>query len=211
MKPLRYAAVILAGGRSSRMGRFKPLLPLGDETVTGHLVTTFLDAGVKVFLVTGHRADELRAGLTSYEVTFVENPEYRHGMLSSVKAGLGTLSDVFAGAFIAPVDIPLVSPSTVLTLLAISKEHPDRIVIPTFYGKKGHPPLVPTALFEEIRYEPRESNLRNVLHRHTDMTMLIPVTDPNITFDIDRSGDYAELLARYHATISEREYHEASR
>ena len=211
MKTPRYAAVILAAGLSTRMGAFKPLLPLRDETVAGHLITTFLDAGAEVFVVGGHRADELRNGLKSYEVTFVENPEYRDGMLGSVRAGLGALSGVFAGAFIAPVDIPLISPETIRDLLLVTEENPDRIIIPTFNGKKGHPPLIPTSLFEEIRQEPRDSNLRNVLHRHNDTTVLLPVADPNVTFDIDRSGDYDELLTRYRATVSGREHRETGK
>jgi len=203
----KYAAVILAAGLSNRMGRFKPLLPLGNETVAGRLIATFLDAGIDIFMVTGHRADELRTGLQPFPVTFIDNPDYEDGMLTSVQAGLAALPGEYAGAFIAPVDVPLVSPETVRRLLLAYTASPGRIVIPAFNGKKGHPPLLPSALFAEIRSEPRDSNLRNILHRHADSTVLVPVTDPNIIFDIDRSGDYAELLARYEAVAAGREKH----
>lgn len=55
---MSYAAIILAGGFSSRMKRFKPLLLLGEATITDHVVSTFLSVGVDVFLVVGHHQEE---------------------------------------------------------------------------------------------------------------------------------------------------------
>jgi molybdenum cofactor cytidylyltransferase len=113
MKGGGYAAIILAAGFSSRMGRFKPLLPLGKETITDHLIATYLRNGVDVYLVVGYRQEELRAAVKARHVRIVENPDYPRGMFTGVLAGLRSLKDGYRGAFVNPVDIPLVSPATI--------------------------------------------------------------------------------------------------
>ena len=113
MKAKRYAAIVLAAGFSHRMRRFIPLLPLGKETITDHLMATFLQNGVEVYLVVGYRQNELRAGIRTRNIQIVENPDYRQGMLSSIQMGLRSLKADYQAAFIAPADIPLVNSATI--------------------------------------------------------------------------------------------------
>ena len=87
----RYAAIILAGGLSTRMKQFKPLLPLGDSTITDHVIDTFLKAGVDVILVAGYHPDKIKAGIKQRVNAFVFNPVYEQGMLSSIQAGVSHL------------------------------------------------------------------------------------------------------------------------
>ena len=93
MSPL--AAFILAAGSSRRMGNnFKPLMPFGNSTVLEHLIKTYQKAGIRdIRVVCGYRADAIKSTAKAWPVAIIENPLYRNGMLSSVKAGIRTLDE----------------------------------------------------------------------------------------------------------------------
>ena len=119
-------AVILAAGRSRRMGRSKPLLPLGTgETFVSRIVRSFLEAGVDdVVVVLGHEADAVASNLMESGVAarFVVNEGYQAGQLSSVLRGLNAIDRPGVAAMLLTlVDVPLVSPSTITGLLCISE------------------------------------------------------------------------------------------
>jgi len=201
MKPNRYAAVILAAGFSRRMGQFKPLLPLGNTTITGHLISTFLQNSVDVFLVGGYKIDELRAGITAPGVVIVENPRFSQGMFTSVQAGIGAVGNSYRAAFIAPADTPLVSPNTIARLLRAAEVQPGKVCHPTFQNDRGHPPLLPASIFSAITGFQGNGNLKTVLRMYRDLAVNVEVPDPNILFDIDDPADYEELLKRFHTQV----------
>jgi molybdenum cofactor cytidylyltransferase len=197
MKTADYAAVILAAGFSHRMGRFKPLLPLGKETITDHLIAAFIQNGVDVYLVVGYRQAELRAVLKMRNVRIVENPDYPLGMFTGVLAGLRSIEAGYRGAFINPVDIPLVSPATIGKLIGVAEKHPGKVLQPVYHGERGHPPLVPAALFPAVLAGGKDDNLKSVLNGYRDITIEVGVPDRNILFDLDEPADYQELLRRF--------------
>ena len=91
--------VILAGGLSSRMKQFKPLLPLGGATITDQVIATFLICGIDVILVVGNRQEELRKVIKKWDITIIENPDYRRGMFSSIQTGIRCLQSHPSGFF----------------------------------------------------------------------------------------------------------------
>jgi molybdenum cofactor cytidylyltransferase len=194
-----FAAIVLAGGFSSRMGGFKPLLPIGEKTVVEHLISTFRTNGVEVFLVTGHRAKDLAAAVGGQAVHIVENPYFQEGMFSSVQAGIRALTGGFAGTFVAPVDIPLVRPFTIGRLIEAASDRPERIVYPFFAGRRGHPPLIPSRLLPRILGWPRESDLKSALEEAQGEAVEIAVADRFIHSDLDNPTDYQRLLGEYQA------------
>jgi CTP:molybdopterin cytidylyltransferase MocA len=193
----RYAAIVLAGGFSTRMKDFKPLLPLGRATVTDHVIDTFLSTGVDVFLVAGYRRDDIAAVIKKQNFTFVFNPDYEKGMFSSIQAGVRHLPKVYRGFFVLPVDIPLVRPETIKQLLKAATENPDCIIYPVFERKRGHPPLIPAALGSDILGWEKGGGLKAVLKSQEKRAWEVPVADNNILFDIDTPEDYKELLERF--------------
>jgi len=193
----RYAAIILAGRLSTRMKQFKPLLPLDGETITDRVITTFLSAGVDVFLVTGHRHDDIIKGIKKYNITIVHNPDYKKGMFSSIQAGVSHLKPLHKGFFILPVDIPLVRIATVRSLMEAALENPDNIIYPTFGGKRGHPPLIPSSLAPAILEWGKSGGLKGALESYEKLARDIPVSDSFILFDIDTPEDYQKLLKSY--------------
>lgn len=197
MKPGRYAAIILAGGLSSRMKRFKPLLPLGETTVTDHVIATFLSESVDVFLVAGYKQDEIRAGIKKRDITIVYNPDYEQGMFSSIQAGIRHLHPSHQAFFVLPVDIPLVRPTTIRRLMQAAAENPDKIIYPAFGGERGHPPLIPAGLIHDILGWGKNGGLKAVLKAHEKLALEVPVADSFIHFDIDTPENYRSLMEHF--------------
>jgi molybdenum cofactor cytidylyltransferase len=193
----RYAAIILAGGLSTRMKQFKPLLPLGKTNISDHVIASFLTAGADVLLVAGYRYDEIKAGTKKRGVTVVYNPDYEQGMFSSIQAGVKHLKSVYQAFFINPVDIPLVRPATIKRLMDAAIENPGNIIYPVFGGKRGHPPLIPFGLAPAILGWGKGGGLKAVLDSQEKLALEIAVPDSNILFDIDTPEDYAALLKHY--------------
>jgi CTP:molybdopterin cytidylyltransferase MocA len=192
----RYAAIILAGGLSTRMKQFKPLLPLGRETITDRVIDLFLNEGVDVFLIAGYRHNDILAGIKKRDITIIYNPDYEKGMFSSVQAGVRRLNAGYEAFFVSPVDIPLVSPATIQRLMEAGEENPGKIIYPVFGGKRGHPPLIPSALAPTILGWEKGGGLKAALKSRERLAVEIVVPDSFILFDIDTPEDYAELQKR---------------
>src|ERR1700683_226978 len=102
-------AIVLAAVYSSRMGQFKPLLPIGHATALERVIDLFLAAGIgEINVVTGHRAEAIESVLKRKGIHAIRNPDYDAGMYSSVAAGVASLPAHVAACFVLPADMPLV-------------------------------------------------------------------------------------------------------
>jgi len=189
-------AIVLAAGFSSRMGAFKPLLPFGERTLVGHVVANLRAAGMgRIHVVTGFQADALAPELARLGVTRALNPDFATGMFSSVQEGVASLPADADAFLLAPVDVPLVRPSTIVRVLHTAAARDSAIVYPTYRGKRGHPPLVRRALFAEILSSDGDGGLRALLARHEDAASEVAVFDWGCLVDMDRGDDYRLLAA----------------
>lgn len=187
---MRVAAIILAAGMSSRMGDFKPLLPLGDKSVLERCVQLFRDAGLSdIIVVTGNRADEVETEARRLDVQTVHNPDFASGMFSSVQCGCAAIPVTTGRFFVLPVDIPLVRCHTLHRLLESVREDVP-ITYPVFHGERGHPPLLGVSLIEPISDYSGTGGLRGLLEHYECVD--VPVADERILFDMDTQKDYAE-------------------
>jgi molybdenum cofactor cytidylyltransferase len=150
-----------------------------------------------VLVVLGHAREKIAPVLPPLGARTVENPDFAQGMYSSVRAGAQALDPGTEAFFMLPVDIPLVSQSTVTAMLAAREQQPEAIIYPCFQGRRGHPPLLPAGLIPAILDHPPDGNLRQVLTAHAADARNLEVTDENILFDIDDWNDYQELLRRW--------------
>ncbi|MCX6008320.1 MAG: nucleotidyltransferase family protein [Chloroflexi bacterium] len=191
-------AIILAAGYSNRMERFKPLLDLGGRPVISHVVGTFIGAGIHdVRVVVGYNRDVLTPLLDQMGARSIVNDNYADGMFSSVLAGVKRLEPAVKAFFILPVDVPLVKPKTIRQLAENYMCNQGKILVPYFGGRSGHPPLIASKFIKGIIDYDGNGGLKGALRQFESETIMMPVPDENILFDIDLPVDYAKMLERW--------------
>jgi len=184
-------AILLAAGRSSRMGAFKPLLPFGNKTVIECCIDYLRDGGVEeILVVLGHSADEIREQVSG--VKFALNPDPDSPMGASIAAGVRELPETAGATLIALVDHPAVPPTIVSTLLESWKSG-ARLVIPTWQGRGGHPVLVDLSFKPELLTLSESGGLRALFDAHRNEVTRVPVSSPFIARDMDTWDDYTSL------------------
>ena len=94
------------------------------------------------------------------------------------------------GFVLALVDHPLVELETYQKLYEMAKSKPDNIIIPEFFGQKGHPVYFGRPFFDSILQLPLTDGARVVIHENPDNVMYLPVEDEGILKDIDTPNDY---------------------
>jgi putative nucleotidyltransferase with HDIG domain len=202
------AAIILAAGCSSRMGQFKPLLSICGGTAVEAVVRLFLSAGIPdVCIVIGHKAEELRPVAEAAGARCVLNPNFDRGMYSSVCAGVAALRKDTDACFVIPVDIPLVRVSTVRRLARFYAEKKRDIIYPVFEGRRGHPPLISSAVLAEALTIGPDARLSALLALHEERACDLFVPDEGIHLDMDTPDELVRIreLAVYREIPSLRE------
>lgn len=192
--------IVLAAGRSSRMGRPKATLPTaGDETFLSRIVGTLLAAGVDdVVIVVGHEADTV---IQSFETSglrarFVLNRDYDRGQLSSLQAGIVAVDRPgILAALIALVDAPFFTAATVRTVIAKYRATRAPVVRPTCGDRHGHPFLVDRGLFDALLSAAPESGAKSIVRAHATSQGDVPVDDAGAFDDIDTPEEYARRLS----------------
>ena len=188
-------AVILAAGESRRMGRPKMLLPWGQTSVLGQVVSNFRSAGVEdLLVVTGGARAQVEA-LTGGVARTVFNPDYTRGeMLSSVQCGLRNLPPDCEASLIALGDQPFVKTSSVRKVINAYAVNRTTLVAPSYQRRRGHPWLVTAQHWPEIIGMRTPLTLRDFLINHQDEILYVNVDDPGILMDLDTPDDYAKYL-----------------
>jgi len=190
-------AIVLAAGKSTRMGRPKPLLPLDGLPLIAHSLNTLSAGGAgPMVLVTADLHDALVPIAAAHQAHLVRNPQADGDMASSVLSGLRALTTLAAnadGVLIQPGDYPRVLPATVATLIRLHASHRDDILIPICQHLRGHPTLFPRVLLAELGHG---KTLRDIIGAHPDAVRLVPVDDPGVLQDVDSPEDYAALGGR---------------
>jgi CTP:molybdopterin cytidylyltransferase MocA len=193
----RLAAIVLAAGRSSRMGALKPLEVAEGRTLLERAVAAFTEAGVSdVVVVAGHRRDEVAAVAAAAGARVVTNPAYDGPMFSSLRIGVQALDPDVTRFFVLPADVPLVRPETVGRLIRqgrVASGGAADVVYPLQDGAEGHPPLVAGALLPEIRAADPPGGLRELLLGHAAASAVVDVVDPGVLLDADTPDDLARI------------------
>lgn len=188
------SAIILAGGYSSRMGAFKPLLPVGNRVTLECAVHLFREAGVAdVCVVTGHRAAEIVPVAEASGARCVHNAKYSSGMFSSVRAGAEALPQSCRACFVMPVDMPLVRSATLRRMLHFRHGRETAVVYPCFEGHRGHPPLIARRVLDEVLSMMETERLSSLLAAHEAEACNLFVPDEAILLDMDTPAQYADL------------------
>jgi molybdenum cofactor cytidylyltransferase len=187
------AAILLAAGRSRRMGAFKPLLPFGDQTVIECCVRNLRAANIKdIIVVAGHRADDLRAQLKDLDVSIVVNPDPDSEMGASIACGVKQVPGDFRAAIVALVDHPAV-PAGVIKILINEWRLGATLVQPEHEGRGGHPVLIDLGYRDELLNLDPERGLRSLFEAHRPEVRRVPVKSPYVARDMDTWEDYRLL------------------
>lgn len=182
------AAIILAAGRSARMGGPNKLLaelngrPL--VRIVAEQVLASKAAGVTV--VTGHQADKVREALRGLDVSFVHNPDYAEGLAGSVKAGIAAVPAAADGAVVCLGDMPLVDARLIDRLIeAFAPDRGALIVVPVSDGRRGNPVLWSRRFFAELMTLDGDIGARHLIARHGETVAEVPVAGAGAFLDID--------------------------
>jgi molybdenum cofactor cytidylyltransferase len=181
------AAVILSAGASSRMGRPKALLPYREGTFLEHLleVTRHPRIGWQR-VVLGAGAEVIRSLAKLDASIVVLNPDWEQGQLSSIWAGIRSLSGTKTdGIVLCPVDHPLVSARLVADLVEKFYAEKKVIVVPTYDGRRGHPAIFSSALYEELLAAPADKGARSVVWAHTAEILEVPTDEEGVVLNIN--------------------------
>lgn len=194
----KFSAVIIAAGFSSRMHTFKPLLKLGEQTILEKVIGTFAKAGVQeIIVVLGHKQELLEPIVKSLNQKCIINDAYQEGMFSSIQAGVRTLSFDSDAFFMMPVDLPLVQVETISRMIDHFTNQPLDILHPTTNGKKGHPPLIASQLFQHILQYDGSGGLKALLNASHYHVGFLDVDDQGILQDMDTEEDYGRIKQYY--------------
>ncbi len=190
-------AIVLAAGKSERMGRPKPLLPCRGSTFLGTVLDTLERAHVgAVRVVLGYHAEEVRRGCALPAGIVAINPDPTRGMLSSVRTGLAALPPNLDGFLLWPVDHPLVAPGTLRRLVSAFESSKAPVAVPVRGGRRGHPALFAMRLAAELEAAPEGEGARAVVRAHEAELVEVDVDDPGVVTGIDTPAAYAEAFGR---------------
>lgn len=191
---MRTAGLILAAGRSSRMGRDKALLQYQGKTFLNHLVYLSLPRVDSVVVVVGHHADQIMPTLPpSSRVEAVVNDSYDLGMLSSLQRGLHLAADADWVLWML-VDHPAVRGRTLDRLLGAARNSSAPVVIPTHADERGHPVLLSQTVAAELLRLPPHHSPQDVVRNHYARALFVQTDDQGVLADIDHRSDYARLV-----------------
>ena len=192
----RIAALVLAAGRSTRMGAAnKMLLPVEGVPMVQRAVDTALASKARpVFVVTGHEPDAVRAALAGRDVAFVHNPDYAQGLSTSLRAGIDALPKDVDGVLVCLADMPLVTPQVLERLTAAFNPVEGRaICVPTAAGRRGNPILWARRFFAEMRAASGDVGARVLLADHADQVVEVETGEDGIFVDVDTPEALAAL------------------
>lgn len=185
------AAIVLAAGAATRMGRQKLLLPLADGgALVRRSVERVLAASLDdVVVVVGHEADAVAGALAGLPVRTVANPRHADGQSTSLHAGLDALRPETEAAVIALGDQPLPDPALVRRLVETFRATGKPVVVPRYRDGRGNPVLFAAALFDELRAVTGDQGGRGVVARVPARVAEVTV-DAAMPPDVDTPDDY---------------------
>ena len=196
-------AIVLAAGRSERMGTQKLLLPLGGKPVIAHVVDELLSSSVEhILVVTGRDGELIRAALQNRPVQFIENRASDSDMLGSARCGLRRLPAGCDAVLLALGDQPGIKQELVDDLIRSFREGKAEIVVPMCDGHRGHPVLFSTRFCDELLTGNIAGGLREFLDAHRGDIFFQPVAHAAALEDMDTPADYERQKRRWTEAVT---------
>ena len=184
---MKLAAIVLAAGKSSRMGTNKLLLEVGSKRVLDHNLSKL--SPIPTIVVLGHRPEDIRGLAEAQGATTVHNPNYEMGMTTSFQAGLRTLPDDIDAVFMVLSDTFGFKPELLARMVDGLEENGEALIAsPIHESKRGHPVLFRREILEEFMELGDNETMKDVVNRHESRHIYVE-SDIWATIDLDTPED----------------------
>ena len=191
------SCILLSAGLSERFGSPKALaIYERNTTLIKRQQIMLVDSQVdEMIIVLGAYAAKIRPQLLKHKkIKVVYNKDYNLGQTSSFKVGLQVLKKAVRGVMLLPVDFPCIKTKTINLLINYFIEKSPLILIPTFKGTKGHPPIFGAKLKDDFLKLPLSSGLNTIAHQYVEAVNYLPVEDQGILKSFNTQEEYAQLI-----------------
>ena len=188
---MRTAAVILAAGKSSRMGSNKLLLEVGGKRVLDHILTKL--SPISTIVVLGHRPEDIKGLAEAQGAKIVHNHDYEEGMTTSFQAGLRALPDDVEAIFMVLSDTFGFKPELLAEMTAKMEENPEVLIVsPRYESQRGHPVLFRRRILDEFMELGDNWTMKDVVNRHEKAHIYVE-SDIWATIDLDTPADLEKI------------------
>ena len=195
---MRYGAVIVAAGMSTRMKQFKQLMKIGEMSIAERVIVNFRRAGVEdIAMVTGFNAEQLEKSLRGFGIHFIRNENYASTqMFDSARLGLEYLNGRCDRVFFCPVDVPFFTDQTVTEEIALMDADPAlKVIVPQCGGRDGHPLLLDGGILPAILAHNGERGMKGAYESlPAGSVVRITVEDEGAVTDADTMDDFRKLV-----------------
>jgi len=190
-----YTCILLSAGSSERFGSPKALAQISGTTIIEHIQQTLLKSRCEqIIVVLGGHADQIAPSIFNHKrIRVVYNNRYNLGQTSSVQTGWREAENTSQGIMFLPVDCPLVLASSIDTIMDHFTENEAEILIPTYKGRKGHPPVFHQRLKDEILGLTTDQGLNSLFARHPPK--MLEVNDPGIIKSFNTPQELEAIIA----------------
>ena len=196
----KIAAIVLAAGMSTRMGRAKALLSWGGSPLVRHQVITLTSQPeiTLVVVVVGHRRKEVTDAIQGTSAHTIVNRKYREGRATSLVAGALALADIGSTAvMVVNVDQPL-APEILRPLIRASGARSQSLLRPSYLSKPGHPIILPADIAPELKLATdADFGLRAIVKRHSERISHVAVESELAVLNLNTTSEFDAACARY--------------
>jgi molybdenum cofactor cytidylyltransferase len=192
------SCILLSAGESRRFQSPKALAEINGQTLIELTQKKLLETKLEEIIVVLGANNELIKPhiLKNKRLKCVLNTNYQLGQTSSFKTGLKATDPKTHGFLLLPIDLPLVKPETIDTVIDCFLKQAPLILVPTFQNKKGHPPLFSMDLRDELTRLNDDQPLSEILQRHEKEILKIPVEDEGIVLSFNTPAEFEKILQK---------------
>jgi molybdenum cofactor cytidylyltransferase len=188
--------LVLAAGKSSRMGQPKMDLPWGNTSILGAVINQLHGGGIETIhiVVNPWRKPVPSLRFSDLDIHWIENPDAEvEDMLVSIQTGLRSLPAQCQYAMICPGDQPMIAETTVKAILAAAANGNEKLVFPSYHMHRGHPWMVHRDLWKDILSLENKDSVRTFITQYQNEIFYVNIdADPPV--DIDTPEDYQRLI-----------------
>ncbi len=186
------SAIILAAGKSARLGKPKQLLPWQGTTLLGYTLSCIQKSGIEdIVLVLGAYAEEIKKTININDLRIVVNTSWQTGKASSIRAGLNAISKDAKGMMIFLCDQPYLTSELIKAILQVEMDLNTPIIAPVIGEQIINPVLFKKEVFSDFYLLQGEEGGKNLFKEHT--IQRVPWKDTRILLDIDTPDDLDKL------------------